>query len=129
MTLLFSNTNAKEKEFIKYYIKNNYNNDNYIRVIFEIIKFNYSSKEYLEFLEEFLILNDDLETFKLLVAPYFLRRLYNEKAFLEEQINFFEEIKKLLSEIKNPLKYLDHKIYLDKKIDEVKEKLRKKDYF
>ena len=129
VTLLFSNTNAKEKEFIKYYIKNNYNNDNYIRVMFEIIKFNYSSEEYLEFLEEFLILNDDLETFKLLVTPYFLRRLYNEKAFLEEQINFFEEIKGMLSVIKNPLKYLDHKIYLDKKIDEVKEKLRKKDYF
>ena len=99
-----------------------------MRVIFKIIKFNYSSEEYLDFLEEFLTLNDDLETFKLLMAPYFLRRLYNEKAFLEEQVSFFEEIKKLLSEIKNPLKYLDHKLYLDEKIDEVKEKLRKKDY-
>lgn len=129
VNLLFSNTNSKEKEFIKYYIKNNHKNDTYMRVIFKIIKFNYSSEEYLDFLEEFLTLNDDLETFKLLMAPYFLRRLYNEKAFLEEQISFFEEIKKLLSEIKNPLKYLDHKLYLDEKIDEVKEKLRKKDYY
>ena len=129
VNLLFSKTNTKEKEFIKYYIKNNHNNDTYMRVIFKIIKFNYTPDEYLEFLEEFLILNDNIETFKLLMAPYFSRKLYNEKMFLEEQISFFEEIKKLLSEIKNPLKYLDHKLYLNEKIDEVKEKLRKKDYF
>ena len=129
VNLLFSNTTAKEKEFIKYYIKNNHNHDTYMRVMFKIIKFNYTPDEYLEFLEEFLILNDNLETFKLLMAPYFSRKLYNEKMFLEEQISFFEEIKKLLSEIKNPLKYLGHKLYLNEKIDEVKEKLRKKDYF
>ena len=100
-----------------------------MRVIFEITKFNYSTEEYLEFLEEFLILNDNLEAFRLLMEPYFLRKLYNEKTFLEEQINFFEQIKEMLSQMENPLKYLDHKIYLNEKIDEVKEKLRKKDYY
>ena len=129
VNLLFSNTNSKEKEFIKYYIRNNYCNNNYMRVIFEITKFNYSTEEYLEFLEEFLILNDNLEAFRLLMEPYFLRKLYNEKTFLEEQINFFEQIKEMLSQMENPLKYLDHKIYLNEKIDEVKEKLRKKDYY
>lgn len=129
VNLLFSNVNQKEKRFIEYYIKNNANNNKYMRVIFEIIKFNYSTEEYLEFLERFLIINDDLETFKLLMAPYFLRDLYNEKAFLENQIKFFEQIKERISQIDTSLKFLKHKMYLNDKIDEVQEKMRKKDYF
>lgn len=129
VNLLFSNVNQKEKRFIEYYIKNNANNDKYMRVIFKIIKFNYSTEEYLEFLEKFLIINDDLETFKLLLEPYFLRSLYNEKAFLENQINFFEQIKEMISQMDTSLKYLKHKMYLNDKIGEVQEKMRKKDYF
>lgn len=129
VNLLFSNVNQKEKRFIEYYIKNNVYNDKYMRVIFEIIKFNYSTEEYLEFLEEFLIINDDIEIFKLLMAPYFLRALYNEKAFLENQIKFFEQIKERITQIDTSLKYLKHELYLNNKIDEVQEKLRTKDYF
>ncbi len=128
VNLLFSNVNQKEKRFIEYYIKNNSNNDKYMRVIFEIIKFNYSTEEYLEFLEQFLIINDDIETFKLLMAPYFLRDLYYEKAFLENQIKFFEQIKERISQMDTSLKYLKHKLYLNNKIEEVQEKMRKKNY-
>ena len=129
VNLLFSNSNQKEKRFIEYYIKNNSNNDKYMRIIFEIIKFNYSTEEYLEFLEQFLIINEDIEAFKLLMAPYFLRDLYYEKAFLENQIKFFEQIKEMISQMDTSLKYLKHKLYLNEKIDEVQEKMRKKGYF
>ena len=129
VNLLFSNANQKEKRFIEYYIKNNSNNDKYMRVIFEIIKFNYSTEEYLEFLEQFLIINEDIEAFKLLMAPYFLRDLYYEKAFLENQIKFFEQIKEMISQMDTSLKYLKHKLYLNDKIGEVQEKMRKKGYF
>ena len=128
VNLLFSNVNQKEKRFIEYYIRNNINNDKYMRVIFEIIKFNYSTEEYMEFLEQFLIINDDIETFKLLMAPYFLRDLYYEKAFLENQIKFFERIKERISQMDTSLKYLKHKLYLNNKIEEVQEKMRKKNY-
>lgn len=127
VNLLFSKYNSKEKEFIDYYIENNSKQDEYIRVIFEIIKFNYSTEEFIEFLEKFLIINENLETFKLIMAPYFLRKLYNKKAFLENQIKFYERIKEILSIMNKPLKYLNHKIYLNEKIDEIKEKLRKTD--
>lgn len=129
INLLFSNSNPKEKEFIRYYIKNNARNNKYMRVIFEIIKFNYSTEEYLEFIEEFIILNGNLDAFKLIMAPYFSRHLYNEKTFLENQIEFYEQIKKMLSKMRNPLNYLKHKLYLNEKIDEIKDKLRKKDYW
>lgn len=128
VNLLFANINQKEKRFIEYYIKNNANNDKYMRVIFKIIKFNYSTEEYLEFLEEFLIINDNLGTFKLLMAPYFLRDLYYEKTFLENQIKFFEQIKERISQMDDSLKYIKHKLYLNDKIEEVQEKMRKKYY-
>lgn len=129
VNLLFSNKNSKEKEFVSYYVVNNVNNKFYIRTIFEIIKFNYSLEEYVDFLKDFLIINDDFEIFKLLMEPYFLRKLFVEKAFLESQIKFYATIRDMLIDIPKSYKYLGHKLYLSNTINEIEEKLRKTDYF
>ena len=62
------------------------------------------------------------------MAPYFLRDLYYEKTFLENQIKFFEQIKERISQMDDSLKYIKHKLYLNDKIEEVQEKMRKKYY-
>ena len=116
---LFSAKNNIEKEFINYFINNNFNDMKMIKVIFEIIKINYKD-EFISYLKEFLDHNSDVETFKHLVNPSYKSEMVIKAMFDESKIEFYNEIKNMLEEFNDNLDYFEHKIYINKLITDTK---------
>uniref|UniRef100_UPI0039769B38 hypothetical protein n=1 Tax=Methanobrevibacter sp. TaxID=66852 RepID=UPI0039769B38 len=111
--------NNIEKEFINYFINNNFNDMKMIKVIFEIIKINYKD-EFISYLKEFLDHNSDVETFKHLVNPSYKSEMVIKAMFDESKIEFYNEIKNMLEEFNDNLDYFEHKIYINKLITDTK---------
>lgn len=116
---LFSAKNNKEKEFINYFINNNFDDLKMIKVIFEIIKINYKN-EFINYLKEFLNHNSDVETFKHLVNPSYKSEMVIKAMFDESKIEFYNEIKTMLEEFNDNLDYFEHKSYINKLIADTK---------
>lgn len=122
LSLLFSNNNPQEIHFINKFIEKHYENKEYMRSIFEIIKINFNST-YIDFLKKLLDLNDDFDLFELIMAPYIEVKLYNKKGYYNEQIEFYEEIQQMLANLQNPLKFINHIQLVGDIIQKNKEKL------
>lgn len=125
VSLLFSGKNLKEREFIIEFIENNYNNKRLIEVIFINIKKVYSHKEYIKFMEIFLMLNKDYETFKSIIQPdFYMRELFSEEADIKLRLDFYNKIKIKLFNL-NSLDCLKHMELIEYKINEVEQELKR----
>ncbi|MFT8348550.1 hypothetical protein [Clostridium saccharoperbutylacetonicum] len=126
-TSLFANINrnkelsSKQEKWIMNYIDINYNNDDVIKNLFEIIC-NFSEETRRNILLHFCKMNSSFKVFKEL---YFFP---NQDVFGESQVPGIEKKINFIRDIKNELvgiKYIEHRAYLDErilKLEEYKEK-------
>lgn len=127
LTSLFANINrnkelrSKQEKWIMNYIDINYNNDDVIKNLFEIIR-NFSEENRRNILLHFCKMNSSFKVFKEL---YFFP---NQDVFGESQVPGIEKKINFIRDIKNELvgiKYIEHRAYLDErilKLEEYKEK-------
>lgn len=111
--------NDKVYSFIQQYIELNIQNKKRIQAIFKIVTYSYPEKK-LEYLSLWLNLNQDLKNFQTL--PLLKSSWTGTFSSIEERkIKFWESVLPLL----NGLKFLAHRNWVQRKINELKKELRK----
>mgnify|MGYP000860837917 FL=1 len=106
----------KSIEYLENLIDEKYLNDKYIDVVFSIICYKYPGLK-MEFLERFLKLNSDFESFKNLEI------IQRSKSWsgsyipiLEGEKKIWENVISVLDRLPNRLNYYDHKEYANRQI-------------
>lgn len=106
----------RKEKWIEKYIQNNYKNNKKMANIFKIINSSFPSKK-KEYILQFLKLNKSIEDFKKIpLFAMFSSWSGSEVPIIEKKIKFLEELNKNI----NGLDYIDHKYYINSRIESLK---------
>lgn len=124
VSLLFTGKHLKEREFIIEFIKNNYDNEKLIKILFINIKKFYSHEEYINFMEIQLLLNNNYEIFESIIQPnFYIRELFSEEGDIKLRLDFYNKLKTELFNL-NSLDYIKHMELIENKINKVEQELQ-----
>ena len=111
VSLLFSNYNEKEFEFIEYFIENHHSNKKAMKCIFGCIIKYYSEEEFCSFLELLLIKEKDIEVFQHIFDENDIKSIIFKGNILT-YVDICEDVILLLNEKFNSYDYLEHKKHI-----------------
>lgn len=113
ISLLFSNYNEKEFDFIEYFIENHHSNKKAMKGIFGCIIKYYSEEEFCSFLELLLIKEKDIEVFQHIFDENDIKSIIFKGNILT-YVDICEDVILLLNEKFNSYDYLEHKKIIKK---------------
>lgn len=107
---------ARKENWIEKYIQNNYENNEKMVKIFDVVNTSFPSKK-KEYTLQFLKLNKSIDDFKKIpLFATFSSWLGSEVPIIEKKIKFLEELNKNI----NGLDYMEHKDYINSRIELLK---------
>ncbi len=128
--ILFKGLN--EEDILYKLIKQNKNSEKHITLLFNMILTKFNEEEFIEYLQFFLKINNNITLFKSIPLKKHFSIIGDLSYYYNNQISFYNKILNMLNSLtepSNPLKYHLHETYLQELIENEKETLKNYEYY